>query len=255
MIEPLGRLKTCECQMRHKRPGLGRDAQRFEPALDFGRELHEIRRGFHPAPGHSRAPFVREKSQTAKAHLDRLGQTNRRERGIDRIEHRPVPVADKLKSDVHALRPNPTRAAALRAQSLNQLAERAPRPFGKIESDEQAHDAQLRPQEAVRKYRRTASRAACVACWRIRSRSPPGKRNAHSRGPRSSAKPTWTKPTGFSGVPPPGPAIPVIPTPSVAPARFRMPSARARAASGLTAPFDSINSGGTPARVVFKSLL
>ena len=54
---------------------------------------------------------------------------------------------------------------------------------------------------------------------RIRSRSP-GNWKRRSRGPRSSAMPMCTRPTGFSGVPPPGPAIPVTPTPSVAPVRL-----------------------------------
>ena len=61
-------------------------------------------------------------------------------------------------------------------------------------------------------------------------------------------------PTGFSSVPPPGPAIPVIPIPTCAPKRSRAPSASAAATSGETAPCAAISSAGTPASAVLASL-
>ena len=63
----------------------------------------------------------------------------------------------------------------------------------------------------------------------------------------SSATQKQTSPTGFSFVPPPGPAMPVIPTPTSAPNRPIAPSASARATSADTAPWRAISSAGTPA--------
>ena len=51
-------------------------------------------------------------------------------------------------------------------------------------------------------------------------------------------------PTGFSGVPPPGPAIPVSATPTSAPSRSRTPSAIACATSADTAPCSSSSTRG-----------
>ena len=61
--------------------------------------------------------------------------------------------------------------------------------------------------------------------------------------PSGPATQRCTVPTGFSGVPPPGPATPVIPTPTSAPNRARAPSARATATSGLTAPCSASDLG------------
>ena len=57
-----------------------------------------------------------------------------------------------------------------------------------------------------------------------------------SRSPPAAATLTQTVPTGFSSLPPPGPAIPVMPIPSSAPKRAIAPSASAAATSGETAP-------------------
>src|SRR2546429_5459731 len=81
------------------------------------------------------------------------------------------------------------------------------------------------------------SSASCEACQRMASRSP-GKRTLRSFIPPACDNAMCTVPTGFSSLPPPGPAIPVIPTPSVLPTLRRMPSASAMATSLLTAPFD-----------------
>ena len=71
------------------------------------------------------------------------------------------------------------------------------------------------------------------------------------RDPPRSATETQTSPTGFSSVPPSGPATPVMPTPRSAPSRAIAPSASARATSSETAPWASISAGSTPARSVF----
>ncbi len=66
---------------------------------------------------------------------------------------------------------------------------------------------------------------------------------------------TTTVPTGFSGEPPPGPAMPVTPMPMFVTARVRIPSAIARATCSLTAPCSAISVPETPASSVFERLL
>ena len=58
-------------------------------------------------------------------------------------------------------------------------------------------------------------------------------RDARTRAPSRATK---TRPTGFSGVPPSGPAMPVMPTPTSTPATRRAPAAIAAAISSETAP-------------------
>ena len=62
---------------------------------------------------------------------------------------------------------------------------------------------------------------------------------------RSNAQPKHTVPTGFSGVPPPGPAMPVIEMAAVTPLLSCAPKTIALATASLTAPSDSINIGDT----------
>ena len=65
----------------------------------------------------------------------------------------------------------------------------------------------------------------------------------------------YTNPTGFSGVPPAGPAIPVADRPTSTSANRRAPSAIARAVPSLTAPYRSMVSSGTPRSSIFDPLL
>src|SRR5215469_374530 len=83
--------------------------------------------------------------------------------------------------------------------------------------------------------RRIMSSACCDANPRTRARSP-GNWRFTTSVPFSAASAWKTNPTGFSAVPPVGPATPVMPNPSVVPQRLRMPSASAFATASLTAP-------------------
>ena len=74
------------------------------------------------------------------------------------------------------------------------------------------------------------------------------------RSPDMAATEKHTRPTGFSSVPPSGPAIPVIPIPKSAPKRPAAPKASASATSSETAPTRSIDPGSTPTRCDFASL-
>ena len=61
-----------------------------------------------------------------------------------------------------------------------------------------------------------------------------------------------TRPTGFSGVPPPGPAMPVMATADVGAApSARAPAAMACATSSDTAPVRSISAGSMPSCSTF----
>ena len=76
------------------------------------------------------------------------------------------------------------------------------------------------------------------------ARQPQRPRLAHRPAPATHR---CTVPTGLSGVPPPGPAMPVIPTPTSAPNRDCGRRRRApTATSGLTAPCSASSSAGTP---------
>ena len=79
--------------------------------------------------------------------------------------------------------------------------------------------------------------------------STPVRRAARSAATCSPIGPdAWkkTSPTGFSGVPPPGPAIPVTETATSTPSRSRAPFAIAAATSAETAPCSARSSGETP---------
>jgi len=73
--------------------------------------------------------------------------------------------------------------------------------------------------------------------------------------PSAVARPNHTVPTGFSSVPPSGPATPEMDTARVAPDRVRAPWAMAATTGPLTAPWVSSSSAGTPSCDCFIALL
>ena len=72
-------------------------------------------------------------------------------------------------------------------------------------------------------------------------------------GPSVSITQNHTVPTGFSGVPPPGPATPVIATAVSAPNRCRAPAAIASATCSETAPYSAISAASTPSTATLAS--
>jgi SHS family lactate transporter-like MFS transporter len=62
-----------------------------------------------------------------------------------------------------------------------------------------------------------------------------------------------TVPTGLSGEPPSGPAMPVIATATADPHTRFAPSAISRAVGSLTAPKSAMVSGLTPSTLIFTS--
>ena len=98
------------------------------------------------------------------------------------------------------------------------------------------------------------SSAACEA-WNFTISRPPTNRNVRTRVPAVADAAMQTVPTGFSAVPPSGPAIPVTPTPMSTRERDLMPSAIAVATGSLTAPCAFSISSGTPSNSIFAALL
>ena len=99
-----------------------------------------------------------------------------------------------------------------------------------------------------------AGAGASQPSWRDRGRrrGTPGRLIERvSAAPCGPATLSQTRPTGFSSVPPPGPATPVTPTPTSAPSRARAPSASACATCSETAPCGSISLRSTPASATF----
>ncbi len=98
----------------------------------------------------------------------------------------------------------------------------------------------------------------CIATVADRSRTSerlPGSRRVRvSVRPSASRTVKQTVPTGLSGVPPPGPAIPVIATAVSAPKRCRAPAAIASATGSDTAPCASMSAASTPSSWIFASL-
>src|SRR5207244_1264284 len=88
------------------------------------------------------------------------------------------------------------------------------------------------------------SSAAWEARYRIPSRSPLNRWD-RTTAVLLSARARYTRPTGFSFVPPVGPAMPVTARPRSAPLSSRTPSAMAWATSPLTAPFARMSASGT----------
>src|SRR6266700_4967723 len=91
-----------------------------------------------------------------------------------------------------------------------------------------------------------------VARRRTEPRSP-GKTKSALREPVGPSAWRKTRPTGFSSVPPPGPAMPVTATATSTPSRSRAPAAIAAAVSADTAPWRSRTSRGTPSSRAFTS--
>src|SRR6185312_2645384 len=212
----------------------------------------------HPrrAPWRKRAAALQSQGQRRKAG-DRLPQlrTQTRHAGLVRL-------AEEQEGQVQDVEIHPAGLRQPVAQPLHTAAHLAPGRLGDLEGDEEPHDAGVGSEvatlagAAASSRRRSISRAIWAENMRIRSRSPGNRSRRCSTSPSPGpATAMWTVPTGFSGVPPPGPATPVIPTPQSLPRWVRTPPAIARATGSETAPCSAIISAGTPTSFVLSSLL
>ena len=89
---------------------------------------------------------------------------------------------------------------------------------------------------------------------RTSARSPGTGMHRTIPGPSVNITANHTVPTGFSAVPPPGPATPVIATAVSAPKRLSAPAAIAWATSAETAPCAAISAASTPRSATLASL-
>src|SRR4029077_1500996 len=176
----------------------------------------------------------------------------------DRLELRHRTVPEEGQRDVQVVagdRPAPVDVVGL------PVGQRVERLLGETESTEQART--LTAVHASRELHAASSRVCCkrrlsrcravtVARRRIDSRSP-GKTKSAPCDRAGVCAWRYTSPTGFSALPPPGPAIPVTETETSAPSRALAPAAIASAASAETAPRDLRRSGGTSSSRILTS--
>src|SRR5262245_57073974 len=159
-------------------------------------------------------------------------------------------VAEELQGDVEVLRRHPGHRGPERPERLDGGRDALAQVVGKEDRDERADHA------GDDSARRSRSSAACEDCHFTASR-PPGKRNRRTsmRGPSDpgTAAAMYTVPTGFAGVPPSGPAMPVTAIPHGEPDMRQMPAAIASATGALTAPCSRSIASGTPSSCCLAS--
>src|SRR5262249_18550368 len=95
--------------------------------------------------------------------------------------------------------------------------------------------------------------AAATDCRRTLLRPPAKRRTALRVAPFFLAHAKHTIPTGFSGVPPAGPATPVTAIASCARLRFKAPEAISLAVCSLTAPWRDRVDPRTPSSSFFEA--
>src|SRR3990167_8661631 len=182
-------------------------------------ESAEISCALHAHPCHARRTTGRKAASTVEREIERGDLSeDRRQGGVQATEESLVGLSQEDQSEVDSLHARPARRRQLALQGGDGPRERVAHLGREIDGEKEPHGLALAPAVVFSistpcSRRRKSSRASWVACQRTRSRSP-GKRTARwigSSPPRATA--TWTVPTGFSSLPPPGPAIPVIPTP------------------------------------------
>src|SRR5262249_37368845 len=116
-------------------------------------------------------------------------------------------IAQKSKRDMEVLGAHPGEARC----PLGEIARHRSQVLSPLPGvQERAEASDHSP--AAPTWRRTRSSAVNAARDTPSARVPP-KRNRSTLAPPSNASPRNARPTGFSGVPPSGPAIPVVETP------------------------------------------
>ena len=182
------------------------------------------------------------------------GRTNRRVRVVRRTGHvragrRRGNRAPRRRRTPPRVRSAPSahRGRAPPGVGRASLRQPAPKEEAHASRDLERTGSLLRHRPASAASRTPSVRA--TASRRMSSRSPRRCQVRHrGLGP---AMATQTVPTGFSGVPPPGPATPVIPTPHVAPDTAATPAAISVAVRSETAPCASRVSADTDSRRTF----
>src|SRR3972149_10667248 len=145
------------------------------------------------------------------------------------LQRRLALLSEEAERDVQVPRRPPRHRARERAQPLDLGGHGPPRLLVQQQRHEQA-----RHQRSSR--RRSRSRADWLNCHLIASREPE-KRKRLTSTPAGAAAAMNTVPTGLSGVPPSGPAIPVTARPHGDFEAAQMPRTLASATRAPTAPW------------------
>src|SRR5262250_1384960 len=160
------------------------------------------------------------------------------ERGHDIAELLLRLVAEEAQGDVEAGGSDPRDRLGERTEPRNLRGH----VLAGLLAEETGHEG-ARHQRVSR--RRSMSSAVCDDCHLMATRSP-SKRHRRTSTPSGVAQPMYTVPTGFSALPPSGPAMPVTARPHAEPEMRHTPSAMARATGSLTAPWARRRCSGTP---------
>ena len=137
------------------------------------------------------------------------------------------PRAEEAERDVEILGPDRAQARYTGKRSVAPLRQRRPRRFGQLKCDEQAGTLVARGAHArsapapasgtsapsPTRSRRSRCIATVVERSRMSDRLPGNSSRRVRRAPSREQTEKHTVPTGFSSVPPPGPAMPVMPIP------------------------------------------
>ena len=211
---------AAEREVRAEGALLGREAGSARRALEALRERCERRIGLEADRDDARAAQRGEGDERPEPQLERAraGERLGHARG-ERRDRALLGLAEEAQRHVEALRPRPAHLAAahLARQSLGDGGGRAARAVTDLDREEGAQRRHRRALQRVatgaspRRWRRMQSSAICAVSWRWRSRSS-GKSSSCATLPCGDAKPTKTSPTGFSALPPSGPAMPVVET-------------------------------------------
>ncbi len=240
----------------------GPEPERRQAFREFTvKRLHRLRPALQPYPEDPRRPRRRKCSQSGQPRIEDGPRKRRREGVLDCPGALVAHVPDEPERQVEVFPRNPARrdrnprhgqAATKRGHRASAAAAATPGSSSTPTKSLAMHDAPAATRGPS--VRRTMSSAACVAQNLTCARGPTNE-NVRTMAASGDETAIATVPTGFCGVPPPGPAIPVIPTPMLAPVRARIPSARATATGSLTAPCAAMSPGATSANSVFESLL
>src|SRR5579884_2854900 len=242
-----GDFEACKGQVWAERPLLALKSQLFHRSFHTADEFQKIRRSLDSRPKHSRAARIGEEAKPLcfQREFFELTQILQSLGDLSHLVGGDLP--QKLQGHVNALGLCPSAIGTDGAKGSLLAVKCRPDFFGQVDGDKGSHIGTMKrkvnagrsislvsgkvlrfllPSHQSLTLRRIISKAALVDQRRTRSRSP-GKRNSRTCVLRSSAKPMKTRPTGFSAVPPVGPAMPVMPMPIEADIRARTPSASA----------------------------
>src|SRR5688572_9544787 len=251
---------AAERQVRRVKTRFGGEAERGGAPVDAGCDLRQCIPAVAEAEPHdARAPRRGKCAHRSERHPRRsVLRRLRREHRLQRGQARGLDAAEKLERDVGGggIAPPDVHAIPPAAEPPLHRAHPSRQRVRKGHGDEAAHQRRRKNRLSGTSSPRTERRTQSSATWEARSFT-------QSRVPQSwyrwvttlpaRASPKHTVPTGLSGVPPLGPAIPVTATPRSAERASRTPAAISPAVFSETAPCAASVSVRTPRSWRFTS--